>query len=128
MRRGRLEGRWMGKAPAGYVNKIREDKTKYIELQEPEASHIKWAFKTLAEGTYATDVTWNLARERGMKCKSCMNCIVAAQIEQKRYIIGSIFPAKWTIFENKGRTEKVNLAALLIYQINNTLRHKKSRS
>ena len=69
MRRGRLEGRWMGKAPAGYVNKIREDKTKYIELQEPEASHIKWAFKTLAEGTYATDVTWNLARERGMKCK-----------------------------------------------------------
>ena len=47
-------------------------------------------------------------------------------IEQKRYIIGSIFPAKWTIFENKGRTEKVNLATLLIYRINNTLRHKKT--
>ncbi|WP_394340912.1 recombinase family protein [Pedobacter cryoconitis] len=69
MRRGKLEGRWMGKAPAGYINRITENKTKYIELHEPEASHVKWAFETLAEGTYATDVTWNLARLRGMKCK-----------------------------------------------------------
>ncbi|MEJ7778200.1 MAG: hypothetical protein WKF68_01320 [Daejeonella sp.] len=45
----------MGKAPAGYINRIREDKTKYIELIEPEASHIKWAFKTIAEGIYPTD-------------------------------------------------------------------------
>ena len=41
-------------------------------------------------------------------------------------IIGSIFPEKWTIIENKGRTGKVNLAALLIYQINNMLGHKKT--
>lgn len=69
MRRGRLEGRWMGKAPAGYINKIREDKTKYIDLIEPEASHIKWAFETLAEGVYNTDHVWRLASARGMKCK-----------------------------------------------------------
>jgi site-specific DNA recombinase len=49
-------------------------------------------------------------------------------IEQKRYIIGSIYPEKRTILENKGRTGKVNLAALLISQINNTLRYKKNRS
>lgn len=48
-------------------------------------------------------------------------------IDEKRYIIGSIFPEKWTIIENKGRTGKVNLAALLIYQINNMLGHKKNR-
>ena len=69
LRRGKLEGRWMGKAPAGYVNRIREDKTKYIELIEPEASHIKWAFNTIAEGIYPTDHVWKLASARGMRCK-----------------------------------------------------------
>jgi site-specific DNA recombinase len=52
MRRGKVEGRWMGKAPAGYINKIRNDKTKYIDIVEPEASHLKWAFETLAQGVF----------------------------------------------------------------------------
>ncbi len=39
-------------------------------------------------------------------------------IEEKLRIIGSIFPEKWTIIENKGRTGKVNLEKLLIYQVN----------
>lgn len=30
MRRARKEGRYMGLAPAGYINRIREDDTKYI--------------------------------------------------------------------------------------------------
>ena len=47
-------------------------------------------------------------------------------IEEKRYIIGSIFPEKWTIIENIGRTGKVNQAALHIYQVNNMLHHKKA--
>ena len=29
MRRAKKEGRWMGTAPLGYVNKITEDKKKY---------------------------------------------------------------------------------------------------
>ena len=69
MRRGRLEGRWMGKAPAGYINKIKPDKTKYIEINEPEASHIKWAFETIAQGIYATDVVWAMAAKNGMKAR-----------------------------------------------------------
>jgi site-specific DNA recombinase len=47
-------------------------------------------------------------------------------IEAKRHIISSIFPEKWTIIENKGRTGKVNLAAQLIYNINSLLSHKKT--
>jgi site-specific DNA recombinase len=54
MRRGRVEGRWMGKAPAGYINRI-QDKVKYIEPLEPEATHLKWAFETLATGTFNTE-------------------------------------------------------------------------
>jgi DNA invertase Pin-like site-specific DNA recombinase/YHS domain-containing protein len=67
MRRGKVEGRWMGKAPAGYVNKIRDNKTKYIEIIEPEASHLKWAFETLAQGVFRTEAVWRFARSRGMK-------------------------------------------------------------
>jgi site-specific DNA recombinase len=67
MRRGRLEGRWMGKAPAGYINKIREDKTKYIEPHEPEASGYKWAFELLAEGVFNMEMVWRMAKEKGMK-------------------------------------------------------------
>ncbi|WP_410478697.1 recombinase family protein [Pedobacter aquatilis] len=67
MRRGRLEGRWMGKAPAGYINKIREDKTKSIEPLKPEADCYKWAFETLAQGVLNAETVWRLARSRGLK-------------------------------------------------------------
>ena len=50
-----------------------------------------------------------------------------ADIEGQRFIIGSIFPEKWTYCETGHRTGKVNLAALLIYQINSKLGHKKTR-
>ena len=52
MRRAKKEGRWMGLAPLGYVNKITEDGKKYIAPKEPEAGIMKWAFKTLATGQY----------------------------------------------------------------------------
>ncbi|MGA9652162.1 hypothetical protein [Pedobacter sp.] len=47
-------------------------------------------------------------------------------IHEKRNIIGSIFPEKLTIIENKCRTTSPNLAAQLIYQINSSLEHKKT--
>ncbi len=68
MRRGRKEGRWMGRALPGYINRTREDGTKYIALNEPEASHMKWAFERIAEGKYATEQVWQMARERGLMC------------------------------------------------------------
>lgn len=37
MRRARKEGRWMGQAPVGYVNKTSEDGGKYIAINEPQA-------------------------------------------------------------------------------------------
>ena len=66
MRRGKIEGRWMGKAPAGYINRI-ENKKKFIEPFEPEASHMKWAFETLSTGSFNTVTVWRLARARGLK-------------------------------------------------------------
>ena len=40
MRQAKKEGRLMGKAPYGYLNKSREDGSKYIALKEPEASNM----------------------------------------------------------------------------------------
>jgi site-specific DNA recombinase len=50
-----------------------------------------------------------------------------ADIEGQRFIIGSMFPEKWTYSETGHRTGIVNQAALLIYQINSSLEHKKTR-
>jgi site-specific DNA recombinase len=68
MRRGRKEGRWMGRALPGYINRTREDGSKYIAINEPEASHMKWALETIAEGNLATEQVWAMAKKRGMKC------------------------------------------------------------
>ena len=45
MRRARKEERYMATAPLGYVNKMSEDKKKYIALHEIEAPILKWAFE-----------------------------------------------------------------------------------
>ncbi|MEN9907993.1 MAG: hypothetical protein RLZZ540_1142 [Bacteroidota bacterium] len=55
MRRARKEGRVMGIAPFGYVNRSKEDGRKYIALKEPEASNMKWAFKEVTKGLFTTN-------------------------------------------------------------------------
>ena len=92
-----------------------------ITRLEAELNDIK--DKAAIKTDYATLVDGALKR-----LKKLYELYCNGTIEQERYIISSIFPAKWRIFETKSRTEKVNLAALLIYQINNTLRLKKNRS
>jgi site-specific DNA recombinase len=48
-------------------------------------------------------------------------------IEEKRLIIGSTYPEKLKIFENKCRTANMNSAVHIIYLINNKLGRKKAR-
>lgn len=49
-----------------------------------------------------------------------------ANMEEKRFIIGSTFQKQWSISENKCRTASMNSAVLLIYLINNKLGRKKA--
>ncbi len=67
MRRARKEGRYMGYAPAGYVNKVKEDGTKYIAFDQPEASILKWAFEDLSKGIFNTEQVLCMAKEKGLK-------------------------------------------------------------
>jgi site-specific DNA recombinase len=68
IRRAKKEGRWMAMAPVGYKNKSTETGRKYIAIEEPQASHMRWAFEQIAEGSLATEHVWMKARERGLKC------------------------------------------------------------
>jgi site-specific DNA recombinase len=68
MRRARKEGRWMGPAPIGYLNKSKEDGTKYIAIHEAEAVHVRWIFQELAKRKFNTEQVWKMAVERGLKC------------------------------------------------------------
>lgn len=55
MRRAQKEGRVMGTASYGYINKCTEDGRKYVAIKEPEASNMRWAFNELSKGKYAID-------------------------------------------------------------------------
>ena len=68
MRRARKEGRWMGPAPIGYINRSKEDGTKYIAINEAEAVHLRWAFREIARGQFNTEQVWKMTVERGLKC------------------------------------------------------------
>lgn len=50
MRRAIKEGRMMGIAPYGYINRCTEDGRKYVAVKEPEATNMIWAFKQVAKG------------------------------------------------------------------------------
>jgi site-specific DNA recombinase len=71
MKKARKEGRWMGKAPLGYANKITEDGKKYIAPKEPGASILKWAFHTIANGQYQVEQIHKEVNKKGFTvCKS----------------------------------------------------------
>jgi site-specific DNA recombinase len=70
MRRAKKEGRYMGVAPVGYVNKITESGRKYIALREPDAGLMKWAFEEVAKGIYSVEEVRRQAERRGLKCSN----------------------------------------------------------
>ena len=69
MRRAKKEGRWMGTAPVGYINKISEDHKKYIAIHPIEGPLLKWGFEQIAENKYNTVDVWRLLREKAKGIK-----------------------------------------------------------
>ena len=67
MRRAKKEGRLMGIAPYGYINRVAENGKKYISIKEPEASNIKWAFEELSRGIFSASQIMELMNQRGGK-------------------------------------------------------------
>ena len=68
MRRAKKEGRFMGTAPTGYINKTNESGKKYIEPHEPQAGIMRWVFEKLAENCFNAEQIFKMAREKGLTC------------------------------------------------------------
>ncbi len=65
MRRARKEGRYMGLAPVGYVNKTDESGRKYITPDGRNSVILVWAFEEIAKGVYNTEQIFKMAKQRG---------------------------------------------------------------
>jgi site-specific DNA recombinase len=68
MRRAKKEGRWMGTAPYGYVNRATDSGRKYICPAEPQASQMKWALTEIAENRYNIEQVWKEMNKKGLNC------------------------------------------------------------
>ncbi len=79
MRRAKKEGRYMGSAPLGYINRISEDGKKFIAPKPGEAEILAWAFEELARGIFNTEQIWKMARTKGLTRGSKNNFWVAVR-------------------------------------------------
>ncbi|WP_443939212.1 hypothetical protein [Pedobacter sp. MW01-1-1] len=61
------EARYVDKAPKDYINKAYENGRRFIDIQEPEASIMKWGFQEMNEGLYSAKSILNVAHERVLK-------------------------------------------------------------
>lgn len=66
IRQAKKEGRYMGKAPRGYINKTYENGRRYIDINEPDAGIMKWVFEELSEGVYSSESVMKMANSKGL--------------------------------------------------------------
>ena len=124
MRRAKKEGRWMGTAPLGYINKVNESGIKYIGRKQDEAVILKWAFEELASRRLNTEQVWKMAREKGLSRGSKNNFWVA--IRNPLYC-GKIFIPKYKDEEScfvKGQHEPL-ISEALFYDVQDVLNGRK---
>lgn len=125
MRRAKKEGRWMGTAPVGYMNKTNDDGRKFIAPKDPEASLLKWAFQEIANGILAADQIRREANKRGLKC-SRSNFWTAVR---NPIYCGKIFIPKFKEDEShlvQGQHEPL-ITEALFYEVQDTLDGRKRK-
>lgn len=119
MRRARKEGRYMGLAPIGYINKTDEGGKKLIAPRYPDADIIRWSFEKIAEGIYNTEQVYKRAKEKGFKGTKSLFWFV---IRNPVYC-GKIFIPKYKDEESrfvKGQHEPI-ITEALYYQVQDVL-------
>lgn len=119
MRRARKEGRYMGVAPIGYLNKTSEDGKKYIEPDARVRHIIVWAFEELARGKINTQQVWEQARKKGLDCSRSRFWILV----RNPVYCGKIYVAKYKDEEAKlvnGQHEPI-ISSALFYEVQDVL-------
>ncbi|GGF42702.1 recombinase family protein [Echinicola rosea] len=87
IRRATKEGRYLKKAPTGYINRSTETGKKYIAPKEPEASLVIESFEKVAEGTFKTEKIYTEMFKKGL---SLTKSSFWRMLRNKHYI-GKIF-------------------------------------
>lgn len=64
LRQGLKEGRWMWKAPIGYLN---DTVNKIIVPNKETAPLVKWAFETYVQGVYNANEVWRQVYSKGLR-------------------------------------------------------------
>lgn len=72
MERAKKEGRWMGSAPIGYTNTISDNGEKCIRPIEPQATIMRKAFQSIADGNTVITKVYSTAFESGLQ--RSLNC------------------------------------------------------
>ncbi len=91
MRRAQKEGRYMGVAPVGYINRITESGRKYIAIHQPHARLLKQALEEVATGIYTVEEVRKRAVRKGLRCakttfwRALENPVYFGKIEVKGY-------------------------------------------
>jgi site-specific DNA recombinase len=119
MRRARKEGRYMGLAPIGYVNKTDENGRKFIAPLQPQADILKWAFGEIAKGVFNTEQIFKMAKQKGF---AATRSLFWFAIRNPVYC-GKIFIAKYKDEESyfvKGSHEPL-IPESLYYQVQDVL-------
>ena len=101
MRRAKKEGRWMGTAPLGYVNKMTEDQKKYIAIHEVEAALLKYAFQQIVENNFNTEQIWKMVKQKA-----------GGQPRFSKIIFGLPFATLYTVVKYLSRHLKTRLDTL----------------
>ena len=65
MRRASKEGRLMGAAPFGYLNKTSENGRKYIVVDEKAAPTVKWIFEKIAKNIFDAEQIYKMSCQKG---------------------------------------------------------------
>lgn len=120
MRRAKKEGRVLGNAPFGYINRSREDGSKYIAIKEPEASTMRMAFEEILKGIFAPDQIRQKIERSGKKILSRASFHTA--IRNPVYC-GKVFVAKYGDEEAvtvKGQHEAI-ISEELFYNVQDIL-------
>jgi DNA invertase Pin-like site-specific DNA recombinase len=68
LHKARQEGKWIGPAPKGYINKCTEAGKKYIVPLEPDATIIRNMFYRMAVGDMGLRELYRFAMKSGFKC------------------------------------------------------------
>lgn len=124
MRRAKKEGRLMGIAPYGYINRSHEDGKKCIAIKEPEASNIIWTFKEVAKGHIPADhVRLQINKREGVSmsrsafAKAMRNPVYSGKIYVEDY-------KQEEAYYTDGKHEAL-ISEKLFYQVQQTLDKKR---